>query len=289
MGMLVFKIFERHRRGFDGSGESRWGWITDLLSFGYLGIMAAVSLMTLSGKFNPIWGMVVSYAWPLACPLLCIWVYGLATGQGAVAKFFARPFMSNTLSAATYGMFLFHMPLAYAWLFVKWAIVPPIPSDPWDPNLGHNAGKLPITASEFPFYVAFVIGFSWYVTTYWSEKLTAWFQKIFNCAYCCCCCLCSGVGILCWKPEEEETEQGTFHIVLDSISNLTGADADATSKLDDIGLDSFGAGALVGLLVDRIPGLKLRAVDVYALETVGDLALFIDKGLSETRQDSLPV
>jgi len=74
-----------------------------------------------------------------------------------------------------------------------------------------------------------------------------------------------------------------MHVVLDSISNLTGADADATSKLDEIGLDSFGAGALVGLLVSRIPGLALRAVDVYSMETVGDLVVFIDKGLAETK------
>merc|ERR1712176_484393 len=240
--------------------------------------MGTVSIPMLVGYY------VTNFSWPLAYPLLCIWVYGLATGQGNVAKFFARPFLSNTLSTATYGMFLFHLPLASAWVLVKSAVVPSgdgIPISPW------QAVGL-ITAWEFPFYVAFVIGFSWYVTTYWSEKLTAWFQKIFNCAYCCCCCLCSGVGICCFQGEEE-TEQGTFYILLDSISNLTGADADATSKLDEVGLDSFGAGALVGLLAERIPGLKLRAVDVYALQTVGDLVLFIDEGMSVTRQDSLPV
>jgi len=174
--------------------------------------------------------------------------------------------------------------------FVTRGVVPPAPGldGSWDPN-DPNLMAIPLTVWEFPFYVAFVIGFSWYITTYWSEKLTAWFQKVFNCSYCCCCCICSGVGILCWEPQEEETEQGTFHIVVDSISNLTGADADATSKLDEIGLDSFGAGALVGLLANRIPGLKLRAVDVYALETVGELVVFIDKGLSEKGQDSMPV
>merc|ERR1711920_111977 len=176
-------------------------------------------------------------------------------------------------------MFLFHVPLLTYWETMKWflsALIPGLPFQwevaPWE-----------VASWEFPIYVAFVAWFSWYATTYWSEKFTAWFQKIFNCSYCCCCCLCSGVGILCCKPEETCAEQSTMHVVLDSISNLTGADADATSKLDEIGLGSFGAGALVGLLVSRIPGLVLRAVDVYSMETVGDLILFIEKGLAETK------
>merc|ERR1712203_721853 len=72
MGMLVFKIFERNRRGFDSTGETRWGWITDLLAFGYLGMMAAVSLMILSGMSvmdTQVFGMLVSYASPFGCPL----------------------------------------------------------------------------------------------------------------------------------------------------------------------------------------------------------------------------
>merc|ERR1719343_1476402 len=129
--MLVFKIFERNRRGFDSTGETRWGWVTDLLSLGYLGMAAAMSSMVLSGMSatdtqQPFF-FLVSFAFPIGSPLLCIWLYGLATGQGMVAKFFAKPFMSNTLSTATYGMFLFHVPLANAWLMVKWAIVPPTP------------------------------------------------------------------------------------------------------------------------------------------------------------------
>lgn len=89
--------------------------------------------------------------------------------------------------------------------------------------------------------------------------------------------------MLCCKPQEISVDESTMQSVLDSISNLTGADADATSRLNEIGLDSFGAGALVGLLAVRIPGLVLRAVDVYDLESVGDLVVFIDKGLSDAK------
>merc|ERR1712117_785172 len=109
-----------------------------------------------------------------------------------------------------------------------------------------------------------------------SEKLSVRFQQIFDRGYCWCCCLC-------WKPEDVGAETDTMLTVLDSISSLTGADADATSKLTEIGLDSFGAGGLVGLLVSRLPGLVLRAVDLYEVDTVGDLVKLIDSKLSEVQ------
>merc|ERR1719210_2449064 len=122
----------------------------------------------------------------------------------------------------------------------------------------------PITLWEFPFFTALNSFVAWYVTTYWTERATQSFQSMFNCLYCCCCCFCTGVG--CGGGDEAGGEGDTLLLVADAVSDLTGADVDATSKITEIGLDSFGSGALVGVLKARIPDLPLTAVDVSNME-----------------------
>merc|ERR1711920_236386 len=103
---------------------------------------------------------------------------------------------------------------------------------------------------------------------------------MFNCLYCFCCCFCTGVGCCC-RGEEAASQGDTLLLVADAVSDLTGADVDATSKITEIGLDSFGAGALVGVLKARIPNLSLTAVDVSKMETIADLVAFIDKSAAD--------
>merc|ERR1719221_742923 len=225
----------------------------------------------------------LSYAW-IGRSAISLWLYGLATGQGITAKVFSSRFFAETLSPAAYSMYLLHLPISICWLIITRAVTYPLTGVAPDFDYFFRRWEvfpLPVLWWEFPFLTSFISWACWYYTLHWSEKLSARFQQIFDRGYCWCCCLCSGVGILCWKPEDVRTEADTMLTVLDSISSLTGADADATSKLTDIGLDSFGAGALVGILVSRLPGLLLRAVDIYELATVGDLVALIDSRLSK--------
>lgn len=210
-------------------------------------------------------------------PFLCLWIYGLAVGEGLTVKFLSNNFIVKHLSPASYPMYLFHWPLGCYWFYLTRLATfknADEVDEAWYAGLEQGV-LIPLKWWEFPILVVVVTVWSWFVTNYLNEKATLMYQKIFNCGYFWCCCLCAGVG--CRRGSSDGEEEDTLVTVADAISGLTGADVDATSLLTEIGLDSFGAGALVGLLVSRIPGLQLRAVDVYKMQTVGDLVNFIDK------------
>jgi len=280
-GILTFKLFEYYRRGLTTGGQV-WGWITDLL--GLAGILSNFYL-----AWQPRESTDPFFRWYRLVSGVCIiiWQYGLATGQGITATVFGSSFLADTLSPAAYAVYMFHGQVALWWNIVSRSVMYPFtgvgPDLDHQFNWGVARGQNTMSWLELAFVTPLIWWFAWYVTMHWSEKLSVRFQQIFDRGYCWCCCLCSGVGILCWKPEDVGAETDTMLTVLDSISSLTGADADATSKLTEIGLDSFGAGGLVGLLVSRLPGLVLRAVDLYEVDTVGDLVKLIDSKLSEVQ------
>merc|ERR1712060_411492 len=109
---------------------------------------------------------------------------------------------------------------------------------------------------QFLIFIPVATGFSYIIAVYVNEHITKWYEKVFNYVYCCCPCCCSGVGCNDNSIEEIKDTLVTIH---ECINDLTGADADATTPLSMIGLDSFGAGALVGVVVGKIPGVRLRA------------------------------
>ena len=82
---------------------------------------------------------------------------------------------------------------------------------------------------------------------------------------------------------------GTLLTLVQAINDLSGAEVDGSTKLTECGLDSFGASSLVGVLRGRIPGLKLEPVQLFNIETVGELAKLIDEmqGISAPAQDMM--
>jgi len=139
---------------------------------------------------------------------------------------------------------------------------------------------IPLSWWEFLLFVPFCSWFAWFITNYVNSWATSKFEKIFDCVYCCCCCCCQikrgGGGA---------ADEDTLVVIVEAIAGLTGAEVDGTTHLDQIGLDSFGAGALVGVLVARIPGLLLKVSDTVDLVTVGDLRTLVDQKLAAQRTD----
>ena len=41
-------------------------------------------------------------------PVMVLWLYGLATGEGYSVKFFTLPLLTDTLAPISYNMYLFH-------------------------------------------------------------------------------------------------------------------------------------------------------------------------------------
>jgi len=85
--------------------------------------------------------------------------------------------------------------------------------------------------------------------------------------------------VTCVVGRTEKEEASTLMSVVNAIRNMTGADVDGTTLLAECGLDSFGAGALIGLLREAIPQVKLTPVQFFGAETVADLAELIDAQL----------
>lgn len=303
MGMVTYRAFEYNRRA-GSEFWPYWGLTTDLISiFFFLTLLIQSATWTERDEamMGKVWAVVMGGAeadygddemvfpdrwfygaavWsrPLrACvPVLCVWIYGLAVGDGFTAKLTGHPFMVKYLSPAAYAMYLFHMPTAIYWdILVRGG-----GGDPYAMGPAHFVAVTLVT-----------IGIALLVTHKLNAPATTLYQRMFPNLYqkCCCsceCCRCGCQGACFGLPKQEvEITGGTLAKLVSVIAGLSGAEVDGMTPLTEIGLDSFGASALVGVLRAKIQGLQLTAADVYALETVGDLAAFINKTMGVEQED----
>merc|ERR1711865_247128 len=81
-----------------------------------------------------------------------------------------------------------------------------------------------------------------------NSHATVVFINLFDYLYCCCPCICGVQGRLA-----DEGGQNALFTILDVVSGLTGADVDGATLISQLGLDSFGASALMGILGSRLP------------------------------------
>jgi acyl carrier protein len=190
-------------------------------------------------------------------PLFCCWLYGLATGRGVTASILGNHVMVKYLSPASYGMYLMHFELYFSCFFAK-DILQGAPA--------HSMGYF-----EYFLFNVFCVVVGLFMSHVVNDKATAIFERIFDKVYFCCPCYrcCCELG---------EVEEGSDSLakIARAIADLTGSDVTASTPLSECGLDSFGASSLVGVLKARLPGLRLQPRHVYELETVGELARFID-------------
>tara|TARA_B100000768_G_C11248509_1_gene362931 strand:+ start:497 stop:796 length:300 start_codon:yes stop_codon:yes gene_type:complete len=49
-------------------------------------------------------------------PVMVLWLYGLATGEGYSVKFFTLPLLTDTLAPISYNMYLFHQWVGQMWV-----------------------------------------------------------------------------------------------------------------------------------------------------------------------------
>ena len=191
---------------------------------------------------------------------LLVWIYALATGQGLVARCLRSGFLLKYLAPASYAMFLFHFPLAvYVCLLFPSANV-------WYEDTQRNGVYIGLGHWWLYFAIApLTVLVAMLAQHVLNDPLTAGFLR---CLESCGCCGGSAA------PGTEET---TLGCVVQCIHGLSGAEVDGGWLLADCGLDSFGTAALLGVLRARIPDVRLTAVQIYQLETVGELAERIDR------------
>merc|ERR1712203_1006898 len=99
-----------------------------------------------------------------------------------------------------------------------------------------------------------------------NAPLTAGFLKCWDCIFACCK----------RRAEDPKDDLDTLQKVRAAIEGVSGAEVDGSTVLAECGLDSFGTGALLGILRPKFPGLRLTALEIYQLRTVADLVQRID-------------
>jgi len=169
-----------------------------------------------------------------------------------------NPTLVNYFSPAAYSIYLFHYPTWEYLLLFKLAVL-----------------KVPVERAQGWYDYFIVVAVTTVVAVFASHKLNAPLTSLFLrgfdgiCWFCSCCGHCSSRTC-------GEDEGSTLEKVAVAIHGLSGADVDERTRIADCGLDSFGTGALIGLLRPRFKGLRITPLQVYRLQTVGELVARID-------------
>lgn len=123
LGMITYDLFEMNR-GTKGSHTwQHWGKVVDCLTALMLLVFPLTSLLQWKAP-NSLQLFAKLYSWSLgggmnlSAGILLLWIYGLATGQGYVAKLARKKIIVHYLGPAAYSMFLLHYPTAYYWIML---------------------------------------------------------------------------------------------------------------------------------------------------------------------------
>mmetsp|Transcript_102546 Transcript_102546/g.289611 ORF Transcript_102546/g.289611 Transcript_102546/m.289611 type:complete len:1144 (-) Transcript_102546:47-3478(-) len=270
LGMLLYKSFEANAQG-RGDVWPHWGRLTDATSV-LMGLTLVFGslLLEVSPENEALNNITTVYiAWGGDAPIklvtsaLCVWIYGLAKGQGLTARLMGSSFLVTYLSPAAYSVYLFHYPTAMYYFIIKEKILGPAAGNIFNPksSLGGLVDYFLILASAT--LIALLAAHKL------NAPITSIFMKLIE-RVCWCCCGCC-------RQSRPEQELSTLEQVAKTVKGLTGADVDASTPILECGLDSFGTSALVGMLRPKFPGLRISPLEVYQLENVGALVKRIDE------------
>mmetsp|Transcript_46096 Transcript_46096/g.128205 ORF Transcript_46096/g.128205 Transcript_46096/m.128205 type:complete len:380 (-) Transcript_46096:139-1278(-) len=269
LGMLTAKLFELNRQGTESPVWRHWGKLTDCTS-----LLMGFSLVTASllwcldpevdsasydgptpGGATSLVGKLWARPGRLLMGPVCVWIYGLATGQGLTARLMSSRALVTYLSPAAYSVYLFHLPTFGYWKLIK---VKLFGWSPWDEDKWWNG-----VVDYFVTLISATL-----VAMLAAHKLNAplttvfmrWFDRL-------CGCACR---------EEAPEDENTFEQVARAIKGLSGVEVRTETPITECGLDSFGTSALLGVIRPVFRGLRLTPLEMYGLANVGELAARID-------------
>jgi len=264
LGMLLFRLLEINRQ--PGSYLwPYWGICTDFCTFVLLigtlcvGLFLPTEAVDAASHY---WsGDLLS--WKLVLPFLCVCMYGLAIGDGMVARVLSTKLVVKYLSPAAYAVYLFQTPVIYGWRLLVRHRSSGVGLNDWMDFLG----VLTITVTLGLFLVHKV-----------NDRLTSAFLRVFDwlCRRLCCGCLSSTMET---KTNMEKIQE--------AVKGLTGADVQPETLILECGFDSFGSSALLGLLRPMFAGLTLTPLELYRLGTFSELLERIEQDLGQAETPPL--
>eukprot|EP00929_Paragymnodinium_shiwhaense_P079628 TRINITY_DN41518_c0_g1_i1.p1 TRINITY_DN41518_c0_g1~~TRINITY_DN41518_c0_g1_i1.p1 ORF type:complete len:1043 (-),score=197.89 TRINITY_DN41518_c0_g1_i1:273-3401(-) len=287
-GMLSWHLFRQWGSVSSEVWRRRWGILTDLLTLNKLFLY--VTAFTDDDIITDTYGRVFSSAVRAfgvernGIPLIALWIVGLAVGEGYTARFLSRRILTR-LSSLTYGVYLCHPQVG--WMY--WYATRGTEWQPWFQK--YPGTPMPVSPLwETPLILAGSFATAWVINEYIAPpmvptliRLESWF-----CSIVCCCWL--------WRicPKRAGEEPGASVLPLERVQllirKLTGQEVALGDKLDALGLDSFGAAALVAQLRSHFPRAReLNVAVLQDLETVGALVAFLEGGKLELRASDVDV
>jgi len=270
MGIILCHIFQRTSIQERSAGERLfWALQTDCISLGLasIGILSYCSGHGFEGPQK----RQLNYACfllgidRLGTPFLLLWIYGLALGAGLTSRVLGL-YPLVRLSHLAYGVYLNHIAVAWFWYYANFGteLKPWMPMVATTPFVMDFWPHMPaITALSFAVawliqevlpidrLVPYCIKFQYHVPMF----ILSFFRV--------------GPGL-----DTPPSEGGAFGEVQRAVRRLTGAQVERGTALDALGMDSFGAAALLGVLrASRLPAARsLRLADLRRLATAGALA-----------------
>jgi acyl-CoA synthetase (AMP-forming)/AMP-acid ligase II/acyl carrier protein len=271
IGVIAYSLFEYYRP-FARSDKWKWGVLTDFFSLIY--IMGVLLWIEDSDEANPsivklpqdhrYWAAFISR---LISPMTCLWILGLAVGEGYTAKFIAQPLFSEILGPPFYCVYLFHQVISQ-WYYYgtrgEWAAVP-------KPFYWFSPVAVPVPLGEFWLIVVIVIAISFCLERF----LHPWLVR-----------KSSDLVKAVLHSREGKLQGSVVDIILQAVSNIVGHELTVESNLIYSGLGSLTTIVLVAELKSAFD-VPITASDIYGCATVQDLVNFIEIKIANHRTQSV--
>jgi acyl carrier protein len=232
------------------------------------------------GRWGTDLGSILGYV-RIATPLVLLWLYGMAYGHGLTARIM-KTFILQRLAHLAYPLYLLHVPIGrYYWYITRgpeaehwWldAAGFPIPLDWYEVILviliglvlGHFLDRYLV-----PYLSKYTVSFGVTTCQFIARRFIGCLRR--NC--CCCTPPPTDIGAMDEQPIRTNLDK-----VQKLVEDLTGSGKiNRATHLKDLGLDSLGATALLGIIKASIPTAQsLTTAKLIAMTTVGELVEFLD-------------
>jgi len=195
-------------------------------------------------------------------PILCLFLYGIATGRGYIASVCATPLFARTLAPTAYGVYLLHQPV-YEWFYAvthgEWWTVSknyvffsqdPVQMGPWET----------IVVVQLTVMFSFVVthAINGYVVGPWLNFVR----------------FVSG--------QQRERIGNSLQLAIAAVEQVAGVQVNPDDNLQATGVASLGTSVLVSIINSLDHTKKIKVSDVQACVTVRDIACVLEASLQVT-------
>lgn len=287
LGIFAAFLYDAIRPS-EGRGAYRWGYLADGLTVVIIAVSilhiaqgyapspygaeplstepfymrpAAVDTLADAAAVNRIWDSIYAR---LFAPLVLLWIFALATGQGLTARLLRNGTLSNSLAPTVFGCFLFQQVVA------QWYYAATREGEWWNwwdfqkSFYWFSPQPVPVEWYEYFYLVALIVLFSKFVSNFEPTL-----RRIPS--------MVMSLGGRKQESEEVDTEAK----ILTMIEGLTGLEASAELSLEECGLASLTITEFKTMLEAEFSSAEnkvaLEITDILSCRQISDLALHIDE------------